>query len=70
MHRSEALDLVACLSCGAEVSLGVDRAFALTEDSALCFACAVRRGGSYSEAHDQWTKSPNLSGLRDLTPDL
>jgi hypothetical protein len=70
MHRSEALDLVACLSCGAEVSLGVDRAFALTEDSALCFACAVRRGGSYSEAHDQWTKSPSLSGLRDGTPDL
>jgi hypothetical protein len=70
MHRSEALDLVSCLSCGAEVSLAVDRVFALTEDAAICFACAVRRGGSYSEAHDQWTKPPNLSGLRDIAPDL
>jgi len=70
MHRSEASDFVACLSCGAEVSLGVDRAFALTDDAALCFACAVRRGGSYNEAHDQWTKAPNLSGLRDIAPDL
>jgi hypothetical protein len=58
------------LSCGAEISLGVDRAFALSEDAALCFACAVGRGGSYSEAHDRWTKAPNLSGLRDVTPDL
>jgi hypothetical protein len=70
MHRSEARDLVSCLSCGAEISLGVDRAFALTEDEALCFACAVKRGGTYSEGHDRWTKAPNLSGLRDLTPDL
>ncbi|HET8939409.1 MAG TPA: hypothetical protein VFN67_38450 [Polyangiales bacterium] len=69
MHRSEARDLVACLSCGAEVSLGVDRVFAVTEDAALCFACAVRRGGSYSEAHDHWTKAPNLKGLRDVVPD-
>jgi hypothetical protein len=71
MHRSEALDLVSCLSCGAEVSLGVDRVFAVTEESALCFACAIRRGGSYNEAHDSWTKSPNLHGLRELAaPDL
>ena len=70
MHRSEALDLVACLSCGAEVSLGVDRVFPVTEDAALCFACAVRRGGSYSESHDRWTHAPNLNDLRDLTPDL
>ena len=70
MHRSEARDLVACVACGAEVSLGADRVFALTEDAALCFACAVRRGGSYSEAHDHWTKAPNLNGLRDFAPDL
>jgi hypothetical protein len=41
----------------------------VTEDAALCFACAVRRGGSYSEAHDHWTKAPNLKGLRDVVPD-
>jgi hypothetical protein len=69
MHRSESSDLVACASCGAEVSLGVDRVFALTEDAALCFACALRRGGSYSEAHDRWTQAPSLTGLRDLAPE-
>jgi hypothetical protein len=70
MHRSEARELVDCLSCGAEVSLGVDRVFAVTEDAALCFACATKRGGTYSEAHDRWTKAPSLSGLRDIRPDL
>lgn len=70
MHRSEARDLVSCLSCGAEVSIGVDRVFALTEDAALCFACAIQRGGSYSEAHDTWTKAPDISGLRDIAPDV
>lgn len=69
MHRSEARDLVACLACGAEVSLGADRVFAVTPDAALCFACAVERGGAYDEAHDQWTASPRLSGLRELTRD-
>ena len=68
MHRSEARDLVSCLACGAEVSLGVDRVFAVSEETALCFACAVRRGGSYSEAHDRWTNAPNLNGLRELAP--
>lgn len=70
MHQSEARDLVSCLSCGAEVSLGVDRVFAVTEDAGLCFACAVRRGGSYSEAHDQWTKAPSLEGLPDIAPEV
>jgi hypothetical protein len=63
MHRSEARDIVACLACGEEVSLGVDRVYAVTDDSALCFACAIKRGGAYNEAHDEWTKVPDLSGL-------
>jgi hypothetical protein len=63
MHRSEALDVASCLACGEEVSLGVGRVYAVTEDSVLCFACAIKRGGSYNEAHDEWTKAPDIAGL-------
>lgn len=66
MHRSEAEDLVECLQCGAEVALGADRVFAVTDDDALCFECAIARGGIYEEHHDVWTKAPDLSGLRPL----
>ena len=63
MHRSETYDLVTCLDCGQEISLGADRVFLVTEESALCCACALNRGGSYDEAHDTWSKAPDLSGL-------
>ena len=63
MHRSEAQDLVSCSQCGAEVSLGADRVYAITEDAALCFGCAIKRGGVYDEAHDSWTRAPDLRGI-------
>ena len=69
MHRSEAQDLIDCSSCGAEVSLGADRVFVLSEDTALCFACAVKRGGLYDEAHDTWKRAPDLKGLEGSQPD-
>ena len=40
MHRSEGYDLVSCLQCGAEVSIGKDRAYAVSTDAALCMRCA------------------------------
>lgn len=63
MHRSEAQDLLDCSQCGAEVSRGADRVFILTQDNALCFACALKRGGVYDEAHDTWKRAPDLQGL-------
>lgn len=70
MHRSEAAGLVSCLNCGAEVSLGADRAFVLSSDSALCFACSLARHGAYDETHDTWTKAPDMAGLplKELAP--
>jgi hypothetical protein len=66
MHRSEARDLVQCASCRAEISLGRDRGYPVTADSALCFACAVERGGRYDAQHDAWDPGPRLEGLRVL----
>ena len=66
MHRSESYDLVACADCGAEISLAADRVFLVTEDTGLCMTCAMKRGGVYDEAHDNWKKAPSLTGLQSL----
>jgi hypothetical protein len=63
MHRSEAYDRVRCLNCGAEISLARDRSYAVSENDALCFECALERGGAYDERHDEWTRAPQLEGL-------
>jgi len=63
MHRSESENLTSCAVCGAEISVGRDRAYAISGTAALCFACAMRRGGSYDEREDRWRTPPDLRGL-------
>ncbi len=63
MHRSERERLVSCLDCGAEIRIGPDRGFAFGERGALCWDCAIRRGGSYDETHDHWTHEPRIDDL-------
>jgi hypothetical protein len=63
MHRSEANELERCAECGAELSVPRDRGYALDADRALCFACAVKRGGAYDEQRDLWVEAPDLAGL-------
>lgn len=63
MHESEANELIHCLTCGAEISLALGRAFAVTDTSGLCFRCALARGGTYDEAHDTWLESPSVAGV-------
>ncbi len=65
MHRSEAegLVLTRCLACGAEISVARDRAFAVSADEALCFDCAVERGGVYDERLDRWVAPADASNL-------
>ena len=46
MHRSETSELTTCADCGAEMTPGRERAYSFGEESALCWACAVRRGGT------------------------
>lgn len=65
MHRSESSQIATCVECGAEIAPSTERGFALTSDSFLCFACAVRRGGRYDERLDRWEEAP---GVGDLAP--
>lgn len=63
MHQTESNELVNCLACGAEISLALGRTYAVTDTSGLCFRCALERGGSYDEAHDSWSRSPDIAGV-------
>ena len=65
MHRSEARELVDCIECHATIAAERDRAFAVTEDEWLCFECATRRGGVWDDEEDEWTTTPDLTGLYD-----
>jgi hypothetical protein len=64
MHRSEERNLARCAECNAEIDPGRERGFGLGGGGALCFECAVRRGGVYDEVHDRWAEEPSLAGLR------
>jgi hypothetical protein len=63
MHRSEAETLVSCADCGAEFSVERDRGYSFEPEGALCFDCAVKRGGAYDGLHECWADAPNVSGL-------
>ncbi|MEB2344580.1 MAG: hypothetical protein OZ948_07570 [Deltaproteobacteria bacterium] len=63
MRSSESRELTRCVLCGAEIAPGRDRTFAISPEQFLCFACAVRRGGSWDERRDRWTEEPELGGL-------
>jgi len=63
VHRSEESDITLCADCGAEIAPEAERGFGLGGATALCFECAVRRGGRWDEAHDRWVTEPSLAGL-------
>lgn len=63
VDRSEETALAWCADCGAELDPEVERGFRFGEQRALCFACAVRRGGTWDEAHDRWADEPDLADL-------
>lgn len=60
MEEDEWLQETRCVVCGAEIVPGRDRAFALGDSAAMCFACALARGGGYDEALDRWVQAPKL----------
>jgi hypothetical protein len=63
VHRSETHDLANCADCGAEISRSQGRGFAFGRLDVLCFDCALRRGGSYDERSDRWTRAPSIDDL-------
>lgn len=66
MHRSETYDLVRCANCEEEVSADDHRAYLFGAGAALCYECALERGGRYDEGRDDWTRAPDLSAFASL----
>ncbi len=62
MSGPEAREPDLCADCGAEVS-ALDRSYAVSDETDLCFACALRRGAQWDEAHDLWLRAPQVADL-------
>lgn len=60
MDQYELGEVVDCALCGCDVSLGLDRAYAMVE-SVLCVSCAVCRGAVYDDTERTWTCPPKVS---------
>lgn len=55
-----------CASCGAQIAESEEedeRVFALDDDSVVCFACALERGGEWDEAEHRWARPPLVDDL-------
>lgn len=64
-ERSDWDDATSCVECGAVLWPDVDRPFASSPETFLCYSCAERRGGVYDAAYDRWSVPPDVSGLPD-----
>jgi hypothetical protein len=56
-------EIAVCAECGTEVEPETERGFRIGERAALCFECAVERGGTYDETEERWLEPPDLEGL-------
>jgi hypothetical protein len=65
METDELEELVRCFDCGAMIAPGPDRAYAISDESFLCFECAERRGGRYDHDADEWIVAPNVADEPD-----
>ena len=53
-----------CEMCGDEIEdVALERGYMFAEDQAICYVCAIARGGSYDAHRDTWVRAPNLTGL-------
>ncbi len=65
MERDEEESLFTCADCGAAIWTDIDRYFPISDETYLCWTCAIRRGGSYDADEDRWTTAPGLEGIAD-----
>jgi hypothetical protein len=63
MHRETWDGLVECADCGVPVDVEFERGYRVADNSALCMACAIKRGGSFDEDEDLWSVPPDVIGL-------
>jgi hypothetical protein len=62
-------DQLSCIDCGTPIDADqavAERTFAITDEVALCHACALRRGGVYDDSEDKWKVAPRLEELRAI----
>ena len=52
-----------CSSCGAPLDGQEDRAYYFGESGALCWRCAIDRGGVYDADQERWAERPDVSDL-------
>jgi hypothetical protein len=45
------------------MDVAAERGFPVGSDAALCFRCAVSRGGRWDEAQQRWTVEPDYADL-------
>ncbi len=65
-HLNERSELpTICADCGLDTGLDDSRAFEVTDDEVLCWACALRRGGVFDAEQERWTVPPDLADLPD-----
>jgi hypothetical protein len=61
MEDQEWEDQVDCIDCGAAIRPDLDRTFALGDETFLCHACALARGGAYDGDRDRWEIAPSTN---------
>lgn len=66
MHEEEWLQAEICAHCHGVLETGTDCAFYFGEHGALCFSCAVARGGTYDDERERWTTPPRISDLPEV----
>ena len=64
-RRDEAEVGASCRDCGEPTG---DRAFRFGDTDALCWSCALRRGGRYDADESRWTVQPSTSDLKPWRP--
>jgi hypothetical protein len=52
-----------CADCSEEIDLASERGFPVGADGALCFRCALARGGSWDESRQRWVVEPEYADL-------
>ena len=62
-------DVTECAACGVDISVGTDPVYAFGQQEALCFECAIARGGQYDADEDRWLVSPRTGDLEKAAPD-
>jgi hypothetical protein len=61
----EAGDGPSCRDCGEPTG---ERAYGFGDSEALCWSCALRRGGSYDADQGRWAVAPDTSDLPPWQP--